>query len=87
MRVPHGRRTPPVQFPEKTNMSTLTGEDVLATAKRAGWSVSPARAGEIAAAANSRITSFDKLRAQLTFDEDAAGFMTTLIALRQEESK
>jgi hypothetical protein len=72
---------------ENTNMSTLTGEDVLATAKRAGWSISPSRAEEIAAAANSRITSFDRIRAELTFDEDAAGFMTTLVALKQEEGK
>lgn len=68
-------------------MSTLTGEDVLATAKRAGWSISPTRAEEIAAAANSRITSFDRIRAELTFDDDAAGFMTTLVALKQEEGK
>ena len=68
-------------------MSTLTAEDILANAKRAGWTISAERAGEIAAAANSRITSFDKIRAQLTFDEDAAGFMTTLVALKQEEAK
>jgi len=65
-------------------MSTLTGEDILATAKRAGWSVTPARAEEIAAAANSRITAFDNIRAELTFDEDAASFMTLLVASAQE---
>jgi hypothetical protein len=68
-------------------MSTLTGEDVLATAKRAGWTISPARAEEIAGAANSRITAFDRIRAELTFDDDAAGFMSTLVALKQEEAK
>lgn len=63
-------------------MSTLTADDILATAKRAGWQITPARAAEIAAAANVRIGTFDRARAQLTFDEDAAGFAAALLDCR-----
>lgn len=66
-------------------MSTLTAADILATAQRAGWHVSPERAAEIAAAANVRIGTFDRVRAQLTFDEDAAGFAAALLATRYQE--
>jgi len=67
-------------------MSTLSGDDVLAAAQRAGWSITPARAAEIVAAASPRLATFERARAQLTFDEDAAGFAAALLALRQEEA-
>ena len=76
---------PPMHLTEK-QMSTLTGEDVLATAKRAGWTITPTRAAEIAAAANSRIVAFDKARAGLTFDDDAAGFAAALLTTSQAEA-
>ncbi len=63
-------------------MSTLTAEEILAAAKRAGWAVSPARAAEIAVAAGPRLAAFEPVRAQLTFDDDAAGFIAALLAAR-----
>ena len=66
-------------------MSTLTGDEVLAAARRVGWSITPTRAAEIVAAASPRIATFEPVRAQLTFDEDAAGFAAALLALRQED--
>ena len=66
-------------------MSLLTVEDVLSTARRSGWSITPARAAEIVASANPRIAVFERGRAQLTFDEDAAGFAAALLATRHVE--
>ncbi|HEY4375254.1 MAG TPA: hypothetical protein VGN52_25245 [Burkholderiales bacterium] len=64
-------------------MSTLNAADILATAQRAGWHISPERAAEIAAAANSRISTFDRARAQLAFEDEVAGFAAALLAERQ----
>ncbi len=66
-------------------MSTLTGDDILATAARAGWVVTSERAAEIAAAGAPRIEAFERARAQLTFEDDAAGFAAALLATRQPE--
>lgn len=66
-------------------MSTLTAADILATAQRAGWHISPERAAEIAAAANVRIGTFDRARAQLTFEDEAAGFAAALVAEAYKE--
>ena len=68
-------------------MSTLTAEEILAAAKRAGWAVSPARAAEIVATAGPRLDAFEPLRAQLTFDDDAAGFIAALLATREGAAK
>jgi hypothetical protein len=66
-------------------MSTITGDDILAAAARAGWPVSRERAAEIAAACAPRIEAFDRARAQLTFEDDAAGFAAALLATRYVE--
>jgi hypothetical protein len=66
-------------------MSQLTDEDILAAAARAGWSVTRERAGQIAAAGAPRIEAFERVRAQLTFDEDAASFAAALLATRASE--
>jgi hypothetical protein len=68
-------------------MSALTAEEILAAAQRAGWAVSPARAAEIAAAAGPRLAAFEPARAQLTFDDDAAGFVAALLATREGAAK
>lgn len=68
-------------------MSTLSAADILAAAQRAGWSISPARAAEIAAAAGPRLDAFEPARARLTFDDDAAGFIAALLDTREGAAK
>jgi hypothetical protein len=66
-------------------MSVLTGDDILAAAARAGWTITPERAAELAAAGAPRIEAFERARAQLTLDHDAAGFAAALLATRYVE--
>lgn len=68
-------------------MSKLTADEILAAAGRAGWSISPARAAEIVLAAAPRLDGFEPARAQLAFDDDAAGFTAALLALREDATK
>ncbi|MBL8379624.1 MAG: hypothetical protein JNM79_17280 [Burkholderiales bacterium] len=63
-------------------MSELTAEDVLSTARRAGWQVSAERAAQIAATAAPRITAFEALRASLGFEYDGADFARALLETR-----
>jgi hypothetical protein len=74
-----------VHFDEGNCMSQLTGEDILAAAARAGWAITPERAKQIATAGAPRIEAFERARARLTFDEDAAGFAAALLATGQPE--
>jgi hypothetical protein len=67
-------------------MSTLTPDDILANAKRAGWSITPARAAELAASANARISVFDRVRPDLVFEDEVAGFTAALIANQAQEA-
>jgi len=66
--------------------SSLTPEDILASAQRAGWTITAARAAELAAGANARISVFDRVRSTLAFDDDAASFAAALVA-NQGEAK
>ncbi len=60
-------------------MSKLTAADVESSARRAGWAVSPERALQIAASAAPRIEAFARIRATLTFEDDAAAFAAALL--------
>ncbi|MFN0163610.1 MAG: hypothetical protein ACKVQQ_20460 [Burkholderiales bacterium] len=63
-------------------MPELTAEDVLSTARRAGWQISVERAGQIAATAAPRIAAFEALRRGLGFEDDAADFARALLETR-----
>lgn len=58
----------------------LTAQDVLASSRRAGWDIAAERAAEIAAGAAPYVETFDRIRAHLTLDDDAAGFAAALVA-------
>lgn len=60
-------------------MSKFSAVDVESTARRAGWAITPERAGQIAATATSRIEAFERVRARLTFEDDAAAFAAALV--------
>ena len=60
-------------------MRKLTASDVESTARRAGWAVSPERALQITASAAPRIEAFARIRATLTFEDDAAAFAAALL--------
>lgn len=60
-------------------MSKFSATDVESTARRAGWAVTPERAGQIAATAAPRIEAFERVRARLTFEDDAAAFAAALL--------
>ena len=51
-------------------MSKLTPEDILSTARRVGWVITPARALQIAASASPAVEKFAQARARLNFDHD-----------------
>lgn len=59
---------------------TLTAQDVLASARRAGWKITVERAAEIAAGAAPYLETFERMRARLTLDDDVAGFSAALVA-------
>jgi hypothetical protein len=60
-------------------MSKFSAADVESTARRAGWAVTPERAVQIAATAAPRIEAFGRVRARLTFEDDAAAFAAALL--------
>jgi hypothetical protein len=60
-------------------MSKFSAADVESTARRAGWVVTPERAAQIAATAAPRIEAFGRVRARLTFEDDAAAFAAALL--------
>ena len=69
-------------------MSEFSAKDVESTARRVGWQVSTERVAQIAATAGPRIEAFGRIRARLTFEDEAAGFAAALIDTRQPaESK
>jgi methenyltetrahydromethanopterin cyclohydrolase len=51
-------------------MDRPTAEEIDSAAQRAGWTLAPGRAAQIAAAAVPRIAAFDKVRDSLDFDDD-----------------
>jgi hypothetical protein len=53
-------------------MTELTAEDIESTARRAGWKITPERAAQIAVGAAPRIAAFDRVRHNLSFDDDAS---------------
>ena len=59
-------------------MSKLTALDVEITARRVGWTLAAERAAQIVASAGPRIEAFERIRARLTFEDDAAGFAAAL---------
>lgn len=61
-------------------MHKISAEDVMSTARRAGWSISPERAAQIAATAAPRLESFERVRATLGFEDEPAGFTAALLA-------
>lgn len=63
-------------------MATITPEDILAAAQRAGWSMTPARVREIADAAGPVLEAFETVRSRLTFDDETAGFIAALVATK-----
>lgn len=69
-----------------TETTDLSAEDILSTARRAGWSVTPERAAQIAATAAPRIAVFERLRSTLTF-EDEASIATALQETRYRETE
>ena len=60
-------------------MSKLTPEDVLSTARRVGWAITPERAQQIAGTAGPAVEKFTGARTRLVFDHD----MLTLQAARE----
>ncbi len=60
-------------------MSKFSAADVESTARRAGWVITPERAAQIAATAAPRIEAFERVRSQLTFEDDAAAFAAALV--------
>lgn len=60
-------------------MSKFSAADVESTARRAGWPITPDRAAQIAATAAPRIEAFERVRSQLTFEDDAAAFAAALV--------
>lgn len=63
-------------------MPDLNAEDILSTARRAGWQVSAERAAQIAATAAPRIAAFEALRSSLAFEDDGADFARALLETR-----
>jgi hypothetical protein len=59
-------------------MSDLTTEDILSTARRAGWPITPQRAAELAATAAPAIKQFHAGRVAIGFDDDTASFAAAL---------
>ena len=51
-------------------MRQLTPEDVLSTARRVGWAITPERAQQIAATASPAVEKFAEARTRLSFDDD-----------------
>jgi hypothetical protein len=51
-------------------MSKLTPEDILSTARRSGWAITPERAQQIAATAGPTVEKFAEARTRLNFDHD-----------------
>jgi hypothetical protein len=68
-------------------MPALTADDILSTARRAGWRVTPERAQQIAASAAPRIDAFAAVRARLGFEDDGAGFARALVETRTPGSR
>lgn len=66
-------------------MSRFSASDVESTACRAGWSISPERAKQIADIAGPRIEAFERIRSRLTFEDDAAAFTAALVDAAQAE--
>lgn len=58
----------------------LTAQDVLASARRAGWSLTEERAAEIARGATPYLEAFERVRGRLTLDDNAAAFAVALVA-------
>jgi methenyltetrahydromethanopterin cyclohydrolase len=51
-------------------MDRPTAEDIERAAQRAGWTLAPGRAAQIAAAAAPRLAAFAAARDSLDFDDD-----------------
>lgn len=66
-------------------MSKFSAVDVESTARRAGWAITPERAGQIAATAAPRIEAFERVRSRLTFEDDAAAFAAALVETMPEQ--
>ena len=60
-------------------MNKFSAADVESTARRAGWAITPERAEQIAATAAPRIEAFGRIKARLTFEDDAAAFAAALV--------
>jgi hypothetical protein len=66
-------------------MTDLTAEDIESTARRAGWQITAERAAQIATTAAPRIAAFNRVRADLMFDDDVS-FSTVLQETRYRET-
>ena len=66
-------------------MSTITAEDLLVAARRAGWTISPERAQQLADAARPKLEAFERARARLAFDDEVADFMAELHAAKSRK--
>lgn len=62
---------------------SLTAQDIESAARRAGWSISPERAAQIAATAAPRVAAFEKVRDRLAFEDDAEAFARALVETAQ----
>ena len=60
-------------------MSKFSAADVESTARRAGWAITTERAEQIAATSAPRIEAFGRIKARLTFEDDAAAFAAALV--------
>lgn len=60
-------------------MSKLSPEDVLSTARRVGWTITPERAQQIVTTAGPAVEKFAQARVRLNFDHD----VLTLQAARE----
>jgi len=65
-------------------MDRPTAEDIESAAQRAGWTLAPGRAEQIAAAAAMRVAAFSAARDSLAFDDDV-NFAVLLQQTRQPD--
>lgn len=63
---------------------SLTAQDIESTARRAGWTITPERAAQIAATAAPRVATFEKVRERLAFEDDAEAFARALVDTAQQ---
>ena len=66
-------------------MSKLSTEDVLSTASRVGWAVTPERARQIAATAGPAVEKFAEVRARLSFDDDTLTLQKVRESVKQRD--